>query len=138
MQTLDEVELHSLIAQYEAVSLSAVSIFVTVVFGFLAATYVIGDRLTKCQALLLGAAFLFGSFLPLYTAIAYSRHADRFDPDKVRENKGEIPDFKLWACDDRWDSTNATIVLGVLVIFTALAFLWMTRSALKRKPGGQP
>ena len=117
---MTEYELADVIASYSMAAMTAMTLYLTAVTGYLVVAFSAGDRLSTSQVFIVSALFVFVSCFFLYGTAGYFYRALDY-----------VQDLKLLDPDRRMTLNIETIsfiaVLELLGIFAALYFMWNVR-----------
>lgn len=128
-------ELTALSLKADENSMLAVSIFISVVSGFLVMSYAIGAKLTRRQCALVLPLFVFFAGLSAYAMAGYATFAEVLGPDRFN-----ISNDRYFAhvinLDRPFDVPNLVLAFGIIVIIACLAFFRDVRVEAKKAAAG--
>ncbi|MEO0418655.1 MAG: hypothetical protein AAF249_07315 [Pseudomonadota bacterium] len=124
-------ELTALSLKADENAMLALSIFMTVVSGFLVMSYAIGAKLTRRQCALVVPLFVFFAGLGVYASAAYATVGELIAPDrfKITDDRyfGQVVNL-----DRPLDTPNLVLAFGIIVIIACLAFFRDIRVEAKK------
>lgn len=73
---MSDSELHSLLAEFNIAAMTAIALYLTAASGYLAAAYLVGDKLTRPQNLTISMLFVWFSMYCCWGTVAYFQRID--------------------------------------------------------------
>jgi len=116
---LTESEFLEALNLHAANAITSFSVFLTYLFGFVTAAYVLGQKLSRSQAIIISVLYVISCIFWLTSALT---HADSF-ATLVAANQEYVPS-RLWFLP--WPLL--AVVVGAVVVAASLYFMYDVRS----------
>jgi len=114
-------ELTALSLKADENSMVAVSIFISVISGFLVMSYAVGAKLTRRQCALVLPLFVFFAGISAYAMAGYAAFAENLGPDRFNIANDRYV-AQVLNLDRPFDVPNLLLAFGIIVIIACLAF----------------
>jgi hypothetical protein len=119
---MTEWELFDVLHGAMSMALGSFTAYLTIVFGFLVASYFAAGRLTRVEILILSSLFTFGAFVMSYSGVAHLiRHY--FIAEKLSPLMPEI----IW-----FNSVSLIVITGIVMFSGIVASLYFLYDRRKR------
>ena len=119
---MSEWEILDVMNNHMGMSLLSFSAYLTIVFGFLVASFLVAHRLNKFEILTISGLFVFGASVQAYSCVAHLVRQYLF----AELAKQRLPEL-MW-----FNSKIAMVLTGVLLISGIIASLYFMYDRAKR------
>jgi hypothetical protein len=122
LESLRQITIQSVMSTSDVLA-THISIYLTIIFAYIAVAYIAGSKLTKLQLIITSAVFIAAALWELLMIITYSQSVVTLGAELLAANSEISPLFsntaRLWFSRVMWSSG----------MFAALIFMWSVRSS---------
>jgi hypothetical protein len=119
---MSEYELLDVMNSHMNMALFSFSAYLTIVFGFLVASYLVANRLKKVEIIIISSLFSFGALIQTYGGVAHLIRQYLF----AEMAKQRLPDL-IW-----FHSVTAIVIMGIVMLSGIVASLYFMYSRIKQ------
>jgi len=119
---MSEWELLDVMHGYMSMAVASFSAYLTIIFGFLVASYLAAHRLNKVEILICSGLFIFGAFVMTYSGIAHLIRHYLF----AEMLKPQLPEL-TW-----FHSVTVIVITGAVMISGIIASLYFMYDRTKQ------
>ena len=119
---MSEYELLDVMNSHMTMALNSLSAYLTMVFGFLVASYLVANRLKKVEIIIISSLFSFGTLIQTYGVVAHLTRQYLF----AEMAKQRLPEM-IW-----FHSVAVIVIMGIVMLLGIVTSLYFMYSRIKQ------